>query len=933
MGVGATDSPAIEIITGMEYVKIQGMTPSVSSKPKRNPTRDNIQGNESMLANILNNAAEAILFLDESQRILSFNKSAEAIFGYAPGEVVGKPLDILIPPRFVEAHRKHMVNFSESPEASRSMTERREIYGLRKNGEEFPAEASIAKLEFNGRLVFSVFLRDITNRKRADLEMRLLLKLTQIIAESEDFDSALEQTMRVICENAGWDLGEIWILSDNGKQLELGSPCFYKDPSLEGFRRKSIEYKFTSETGLPGRVWSSGKAAFIPDTTLDTNFLRADIAREFGLKAAMGIPVFMKNRLVAVMVFFMSEIQQEDEGMMTLISAIAAQLGTAFRRKQAEAKVAKLYNALEQSSNVIRKRLRESEALSQIAHSLGEAERIGLMDLLDLIAASAKKLVSGAEQAVIHLLDEQGEILIPKAVTGLSSSNEGKKKMRLGEGVAGQAIESGDTINIADVKKDGRFLKSDFKPTYRSLMAAPISSGERKLGTISVQSKIPYAFTQSDGRLLRSLGNHAAIALENARLLENTRQALKEANALYYVTQGLAAFNADDLLKDVVELLQVNFGYYHVQVYIIEPKTGDLFLHAASGEVGRKLHERKHRLGAGTGIVGRAAETSSPLCVNNVNETEFFVRNPLLPETQSEMAIPVKVGGQLFGILDIQQAPPKTFTLRDQQLLSAVAGQLAISLQKAKLYEDLKMAHQQEKAMRDQLIQNERLAIMGRLLASVSHELNNPLQAIHNALFLLKEEKGLSEQGRQDLDIVLAESERMSGMIERLRDTYRPTRADERKPIQINDIIEDVHALLVPHLRKNRVAFEFHADPNLPLVPAISDQIRQVVLNLFVNGIEAMSAEGGILTARTKFLSDVNEILFSVSDMGSGISESILPDIFEPFITNSPGGTGLGLTISREIVLNHQGRISAENNLNQGAVFRVWLPVQDRESK
>ena len=104
---------------------------------------------------------------------------------------------------------------------------------------------------------------------------------------------------------------------------------------------------------------------------------------------------------------------------------------------------------------------------------------------------------------------------------------------------------------------------------------------------------------------------------------------------------------------------------------------------------------------------------------------------------------------------------------------------------------------------------------MGRLLATVAHELNNPLQAIQNALFLLREETSFSPQGRQDLEIVLAESERMANMIERLRATYRPVNADDFVPTQINNIIEDVYALTSTHLRHNQIGFEFHPDPDL----------------------------------------------------------------------------------------------------------------------
>jgi signal transduction histidine kinase len=591
----------------------------------------------------------------------------------------------------------------------------------------------------------------------------------------------------------------------------------------------------------------------------------------------------------------------------------------------------RVYNRQSSRDTQLTKRLQEADAISRISMALSEAQRIGLASILQLIVDSAKELIPAAEQAVIHVPDEAKKYLIAKAVSGFQETSEGKLQMRLGEGIAGQAIISGETINITDIATDTRFLKSDVFPKFRSLMVTPILSGEQKLGTISVQSKEPNAFTKSEQDLLSTLGVQAAIAIENASLIESTQQALRETNALYRINQGLVALNADELLEDAVELLRTNFGYYHVQVFVVEPNTGDFLLRAASGEIGKRLKAQQFRLRAGSGIVGYAAEIFAPFFTNNVEEVVFFIRNPHLPETRSELAVPVKIGRQLLGVLDIQQAPPRTFSSRDLLLVSAIADQLAIALQKADLYENLQKSLQQEKAVRDQLVQNERLAIMGRLLASVSHELNNPLQAIQNALFLLREEQSISDQGRQDLDIVLAESERMAGMIERLRDTYRPIQAEDFKPTQLNSIIEDVHALLASHLRKHKIAFEFHPEADLPLIPALSDQIRQVVINLFVNAVEAMSASGGIMKVQTKFLKDADEILLIVSDTGTGIAESILPNIFEPFITNTPGGTGLGLTISRDIVIKHHGRIQAGNDPQRGAAFQVWLPIKHRE--
>jgi signal transduction histidine kinase len=233
-------------------------------------------------------------------------------------------------------------------------------------------------------------------------------------------------------------------------------------------------------------------------------------------------------------------------------------------------------------------------------------------------------------------------------------------------------------------------------------------------------------------------------------------------------------------------------------------------------------------------------------------------------------------------------------------------------------------------------MQNERLTVMGRLLATVSHELNNPLQAIQNALFLLKEETGISPQGKQDLNIVLAESERMANMIERLRATYRPTQVEDFQPTQINTIIEDVYALISTHLRHNQITFEFQPDSELPAVPALSDQIRQVALNLLMNAAEAMiplngATQGGKISVYTEWLKDADEILITISDDGPGIPPQLLPNIFEAFVTNKSRGTGLGLTISYDIVVKHRGRITAENNRDRGATFKVWLPTNNGE--
>ena len=178
---------------------------------------------------------------------------------------------------------------------------------------------------------------------------------------------------------------------------------------------------------------------------------------------------------------------------------------------------------------------------------------------------------------------------------------------------------------------------------------------------------------------------------------------------------------------------------------------------------------------------------------------------------------------------------------------------------------------------------------------------------------------------------VIAAAERMADMIKRLRAFYRPSRAEDFQDIQLNNITLDVSALTANHMHHKNIIFEFIPDLELPEVPGIPDQIRQIVLNLFMNAVEAMQS-GGHLTVQTKRLPGEESILFSVTDTGSGIDPEIIPHLFEPFITNKENGTGLGLTITADIIRRHNGEIRAENNPGGGATFSIWLPKTRKET-
>jgi PAS domain S-box-containing protein len=536
------------------------------------------------------------------------------------------------------------------------------------------------------------------------------------------------------------------------------------------------------------------------------------------------------------------------------------------------------------------------------------------------------------DAAAVLLLNPQTQRLEFAAGEGFRTQALRFTQLEIGSGLAGKAARKLKTVSIADLSRvrNPVLTQSISGEGFISYYAVPLIAKEELQGVLEIFHRATLAPDPEWLTVLETLAAQAALSIQNASLLEATQESLKEVNALYRISQSLTgSLDPDQLMKDVVELLHKNFGFYHVQIFLVDPAGKEMVARHGGGELGDQLRLNGYRLPLGMGIIGHVAETGQAFTTNDVDQVIFFVRNPLLPETLSEMCVPIKVEDQVLGVLDIQHTYPHRLTERQMHLMEAVADQLAVSLQKANLYAKLQHSLRQEKSMRGQLIQSERLALVGRLLASVSHELNNPIQAIQNALFLIKEEEQLSEQGRQDLEIVLSETERMAALIDRLRATYRPTHGEDFEEIQVNDLVDYVYALTATHMRHSHIAFRFEPDPDLPIISGIPEQLRQVMLNLFMNAIEAMR-NGGELTVRTQRLARQKKILISFRDTGAGIDPQLLPHIFEPFVTNKENGTGLGLTITYDIIQQHHGEIQAENDPQAGAIFKVWLPVKRR---
>jgi len=406
-------------------------------------------------------------------------------------------------------------------------------------------------------------------------------------------------------------------------------------------------------------------------------------------------------------------------------------------------------------------------------------------------------------------------------------------------------------------------------------------------------------------------------------LLQNTHElaALNEINKA--ITSSL---DLDQILSQTMhgirEILHVEAG----SLLLLDEDSGMLeFKKILSGSQERMVG---FKLKPGEGIAGHVVQQGEPLLVLDTQNDPRFC--PRLDEaigfvTRSLLCVPLKVKDKIIGVIEVINKLDSQFDENDLWLLNYMAGSVAIALENARLYTELSDFAQELKKSQAQLVQAEKLAAMGRLAASIAHEINNPLQAIHNCLHLTLKKPLNEEKKTRYLGMAQEEVERLITIVQRMLEFYRPSK-EGMAPTDVHTIIENVLALSSKRLQHGKITVTKKLAPDLPVINAVSDQLKQVFLNLVINAVEAMP-KGGELCIEAKLSEDGDELSVALTDTGVGLSEKEQENIFEPFFTTKATGTGLGLSVSYGIIERHGGRIKVQSELGKGATFTIYLPL------
>lgn len=245
------------------------------------------------------------------------------------------------------------------------------------------------------------------------------------------------------------------------------------------------------------------------------------------------------------------------------------------------------------------------------------------------------------------------------------------------------------------------------------------------------------------------------------------------------------------------------------------------------------------------------------------------------------------------------------------------AGNLAVVM-----IEDVTEARKTQAA----LIEAEKLAITGRLGASLAHEINNPLQSIIGCLGLAEETLSEPAEAGRYLAVAREELHRVARTVAQLRDLQTVSQPEQAEVVDLNDMLAQLLTLSTPQCTEQGIQVVWQPARRLPPLLVVADRIRQVFLNLLLNAIDAMP-QGGQLVIRSTRSRNPAGVRVTVRDSGAGIPPAVLDRIFEPFYTTKKKGLGLGLFTSRAIVERHHGTIEARSRPGRGTTFLVWLPA------
>lgn len=513
--------------------------------------------------------------------------------------------------------------------------------------------------------------------------------------------------------------------------------------------------------------------------------------------------------------------------------------------------------------------------------------------------------------------------------------------IRVGCGITGWVAEHGKSVRTGDVASDPRYFA--MRQDLCSELCVPLILQDRIIGVVNIESTIANAYSEDDQRLLETVAAQIAISIQNSRLYENILKRAREIEIIHSIGLELtSSLNSLEIhritLGKLFSLYRPNFvSHLH-----IHPETNRVTVVDAIGKLPAGF-----AVGSEVFLDGPLQELimsnetllventgSDPVMASMVNRIpELGQMTLMLAPLHSKLQYTGEGSKSKMDYISVSKQLGQPFTFGDLKILQSIISVLDITIQNAYLYENLERTYAEREKTLSLLVQSQKMSELGKLAASLAHEINNPLQSIKGCLALLEEEQEdlmKKEKPARYLEIINSEIDRIVGLVRNMREFYQPSK-HQVQLVDIHNVLGHVLLLAAKQISSRQIEIQTHLPEVSPKITANSDHLKQIFMNLTLNAIEAMGP-GGILRISSvveppSSASEVPVILISFSDTGPGIPQDVLDHLFEPFNSTKENGTGLGLYVSRNIVESYGGHLSVHCPKNEGTTFSIRLPI------
>jgi signal transduction histidine kinase len=516
-----------------------------------------------------------------------------------------------------------------------------------------------------------------------------------------------------------------------------------------------------------------------------------------------------------------------------------------------------------------------------------------------------------------------------------------------------EMIQSGTSIREDDIRHArparGRRVEKKYLPVHEaaaSAVAAPLIHQGRTIGVLLLESIQPNRFSLYDEQLLVVVAGYLAGLVENSNLREETEARARNMRLIQEVVQQVLGLTDVNEMAQIAAELMAKYFVYELAVVMLADQNGQLVVRGIGGTAPKSVRKKVSvwEKMPDSSIIQRVFNTGSSMLVNDVEKEPLYQPVPDW-DAGAAMYVALHATDDVLGVIKVESQKKNAITLNDLHVLESLAAILASVVSSAGQYQrlqdtiiELEETQQElqarvgaQKDAEARLIQAAKLAAVGEMAAGVAHELNNPLTTVVGFTELVMDELPDDSAQKSDLDLVLREARRARTVVRRLLDFARQSET-VRTRSDLNEVVTDVLSLMRHLLHTSGVEVILNLEKDLPWIIVDRNQMKQVVLNLLHNALNAMPRNGGQIFITTKKQTRYRDqwLTVSIRDTGGGIPPEYLNRIFEPFFTTrlNQGGTGLGLSVTYGIVTDHRGLIEVESQVNMGSTFTVWLPLE-----